>query len=65
MKVVASGIVRTGPDRVDVLLFVNRPTRNREGTTEYHDQVTVQMKDVDGTWLVDCLITQPGASCGE
>ncbi len=30
VRLVASGIVRTGPDRVDVLLFINRPTANKQ-----------------------------------
>ena len=63
VEVVASGIVRTGEDRVDVLLFINRPTTN----TEYpagvisRDQATLQMKLVDGEWLVDGLVTTPAA----
>lgn len=63
VEVVASGIVRTGDDRVDVLLFVNRPTTNKEYTEPvvYRDQVTVQMELVDGEWLVDELITTPAA----
>lgn len=63
VEVVASGIVRTGDDRVDVLLFVNRPTTNKEYTEPvvYRDQVTVQMELVDGEWLVDDLITTPAA----
>ena len=43
---VASGIVRSGEDRVQVLVFVNRPTTNKP-TTEpvvYKDQVTVTME---------------------
>lgn len=64
-EVVDSGIVRTGDDRVDVLVFVNRPTRNASGDSVSRDQVTVRMLDVGGSWLVDCLITQPGDSCGE
>ncbi|WP_232676131.1 J domain-containing protein [Nocardioides sp. R-C-SC26] len=64
-RVIASGVVRTGRDRVDVLLFVNRPTTNRQRTVEYRDQVTARMVEVSGDWLVDCLITQPGGSCGD
>jgi Mce-associated membrane protein len=62
-EVVASGIVRTGDDRVDVLLFVNRPTTNKQVTEPvvYRDQVTAQMLLVDGEWLVDDLITTPAA----
>ncbi len=62
-QVVKSGIVRTGKDRVDVLVFVNRPTRNASGDKVSRDQVTVRMLDVDGSWLVDCLITSPGGTC--
>ncbi|MFA6577152.1 MAG: DnaJ domain-containing protein [Nocardioides sp.] len=63
VEVVASGIVRTGDDRVDVLLFVNRPTTNKQDTEPvvYRDQVTAQMLLVDGEWLVDNLITTPAA----
>lgn len=59
VQVVASGIVRSGEERVDVLLFVNRPTTNKR-TPEpiiFKDQVTVQMVNVDGDWLVDGLTT--------
>lgn len=59
--VVRSGIVRSGEDRVEVLLFVNRPTTNKQTTTPvvYKDQVTVTMQKVDGDWLVDDLQTSP------
>lgn len=62
-EVVASGIVRTGDGRVDVLLFVNRPTTNKQAKEPivYRDQVTAQMLLVDGEWLVDDLITTPAA----
>lgn len=62
-EVVASGIVRTGDDRVDVLLFVNRPTTNKQEKEPviYRDQVTAQMLLVDDKWLVDDLITTPAA----
>lgn len=63
-EVVDSGIVRTGEDRVDVLVFVNRPTRNVSKDEVSRDQVTVRMLDVGGSWLVDCLITAPGGTCG-
>ena len=63
-QVVTSGIVRTGADRVDVLVFVNRPTRNAQGDDVSRDQVTVRMLDSGGRWLVDCLITEPGGTCG-
>lgn len=60
-EVVASGIVRSGQDRVDVLVFVDRPTTNRL-TPEpeiYKDQVTVTMQKVGDEWLVDNLVTSP------
>ncbi|MEO9324537.1 DnaJ domain-containing protein [Nocardioides sp. C4-1] len=61
--VLASGVVRTGEDRVDVLVFVDRPTKNAGKDTVYRDQVTLRMVDDDDRWLVDCLITQPGGTC--
>lgn len=60
-EVVASGIVRSGEDRVSVLVFVNRPTLNAS-TSEpvvYRDQVTMEMTDVGGEWLVDGMVTTP------
>ncbi|KRF37060.1 J domain-containing protein [Nocardioides sp. Soil805] len=60
-RVVASGIVRSGQDRVDVLVFVDRPTTNKltpEPET-YKDQVTVTMQKVGDEWLVDNLVTSP------
>ncbi|MBB6627281.1 hypothetical protein H5V45_08095 [Nocardioides sp. KIGAM211] len=59
--VVRSGIVRSGEDRVEVLLFVNRPTTNKQVTEPvvYKDQVTVTMQKVDGDWLVADLQTSP------
>ena len=63
-QVVDSAVVRTGDGRVDVLLFVDRPTTNRqtEEPVVYKDQVTVTMARVDGQWLVDDLATTPIAS---
>jgi Mce-associated membrane protein len=61
--VVASGIVRSGADRVQVLVFVNRPTTNKQ-TREpivYKDQVTLTMERVDGEWLVDDMTSSPVA----
>ena len=61
VDVVSSGIVRAGEDRVQVLVFVDRPTTNK-ATREpvvYKDQVTLSMQLVDGEWLVDDLITSP------
>ena len=47
-EVVASGIVRSGDDRVSVLVFVNRPTTNKQvkDPVVYKDQVTVTMQQV-------------------
>ena len=63
VEVLASGIVRTGDGRVDVLVFVNRPTTNKENKEPviYRDQATLQMQLVDGKWLVDGLLTTPAA----
>jgi len=59
----ASGIVRSGEDRVEVLLFVNRPTTNkaRPEPVVFRDQVTVTMQRVGGDWLIDDLKTSPVA----
>jgi Mce-associated membrane protein len=58
-EVVASGIVRAAGDRVQVLVFVDRPTTNKLSAepTVYKDQVTLSMQLVDGVWLVDDLVT--------
>lgn len=63
-SVVASGIVRSGTDRVQVLLFLDRPTTNKLTKTPviYKDQVTVTMAKVDGDWLIDELRTTPAQS---
>ncbi len=60
-EVLASGVVRSGVDRVQVLLFVNRPTTNKQSEEPviYKDQVTVTMVQRDGDWLVDDLETTP------
>ena len=60
-SVVASGIVRAGDDRVQVLVFVDRPTTNKLSAEPvvYKDQVTLSMQLVDGEWLVDDLVTSP------
>jgi Mce-associated membrane protein len=60
-SVVASGIVRASEDRVQVLVFVDRPTTNKlhAEPVVYKDQVTVSMQRVDGDWLVDDLTTSP------
>ena len=58
-SVVASGLVRAADDRVQVLVFVDRPTTNKLSAEPvvYKDQVTLSMQLVDGEWLVDDLIT--------
>jgi Mce-associated membrane protein len=66
-EVVASALVRSGDDRVSVLLFVNRPTTNKQTDRRsgepvvYKDQVTVTMQKVGDDWLVDDLVTSPAA----
>jgi len=59
--VIASGIVRAAEQRVQVLVFVDRPTTNRLSAEPvvYKDQVTMSMQLVDGEWLVDDLVTSP------
>jgi len=57
----ASGIVRSGEDRVQILLFVNR-TRINKASPEpvvFRDQVTVTMQKVGEDWLIDDLQTSP------
>ena len=60
-SVVASGIVRASEGRVQVLVFVDRPTTNKLNPEPvvYKDQVTLSMQLVDGTWLVDDMATSP------
>jgi Mce-associated membrane protein len=60
-EVIASGIVRATDDRVQVLVFVDRPTTNKLSAEPvvYKDQVTLSMQRVDGEWLVDDLVTSP------
>ncbi len=66
-EVVASAVVRSGDDRVSVLLFVNRPTTNKQTDRQsgepvvYKDQVTVTMQKVGDSWLIDDLVTSPAA----
>jgi Mce-associated membrane protein len=59
VEVVASGIVRSGEDRVQVLVFVNRPTTNAKTPDPVvsRDQVVVTMEKSGDTWLVDNLDT--------
>ncbi|HEX3932426.1 MAG TPA: DnaJ domain-containing protein [Nocardioides sp.] len=59
-RYVASGVVRSGTDRVDVLVFVDQVTRNKQHPkvpVVYKNQVTVTMTRVGGQWLVDDLST--------
>ena len=60
-EVVASAVVRVGDDRASVLVFVNRPTTNKQvkQPVVYKDQVTVTMQKVGDEWLVDDLVTSP------
>lgn len=60
-SVVASGIVRATAERVQVLVFVDRPTTNKLSADPvvYKDQVTLSMQLVDGEWLVDDMVTSP------
>jgi len=62
--VVASGIVRSGEDRVQVLVFVNRPTTNVQYKEPriFRDQATLTMEKVGDDWLVDNLVTDPPAA---
>lgn len=58
-ELVASAVGLIGQDRIQVLVFVNRPTLNAE-TTEPEiskDQATLTMVEVDGEWLVDDMTT--------
>jgi Mce-associated membrane protein len=62
-RYVASGVVRSGTDRVDVLVFVDQVTRNKahpDRPVIFKNQVTVTMAKVGGTWLVDDLTTSRG-----
>lgn len=65
-EVIASSIVRSASetDRVEILLFVNRPTTNKANKEPlvYKDQVTVTMEKVGEDWLVDSLKTSPAAA---
>ncbi|WP_134740079.1 DnaJ domain-containing protein [Nocardioides sp. 503] len=53
----ADAVVRSGEDHVDVLLYVNQPTSNAQGSVTFRNQVTLSMRLVDGKWLVDDLRT--------
>jgi Mce-associated membrane protein len=59
-KYLASGVVRSGTDRVDVFVLVNQVTHNKQHPkvpVTYKNQVTVSMAKVGGEWLVDGLTT--------
>jgi Mce-associated membrane protein len=58
-ELVASAVGLVGEDRIQVLVFVNRPTLNAELTEPevYKDQATLTMVEVDGEWLVDNMTT--------
>jgi len=60
-KVVASGVVRSGEDRVQVLVFVNRSRTNAQSSTplEFRDSVVMTMEQSSDEWLVDCMNTNP------
>ena len=59
----ASAIVRSGKERVDVLIFVDQLTTNKvtPQPTTYKNQVTVTMQKVGDDWLIDDLVTSPPA----
>jgi len=58
-ELVASAVGLVGEDRIQVLVFVNRPTLNADLTEPevYKDQATLTMVEVDGEWLVDDMTT--------
>lgn len=58
-----AGLTLVSPDRVQVLVFVDRPTTNKLHTKpiEYQDYVTLTMANVDGDWLVDDMETTPAS----
>ncbi len=59
-RFVSSGIVRSGTDRVDVLVFVDQVTTNKahpRSPVVFKNQATVSMAKVGGTWLVDGITT--------
>jgi Mce-associated membrane protein len=64
-KYLASGVVRTGSDRVGVLVFADQVTRNKQHPkvpVVYKFQVTMTMAKVGGQWLVDDLKTNSDRS---
>jgi Mce-associated membrane protein len=63
-ELVASAVGLIGEDRIQVLVFVNRPTLNAQLSEPeiYKDQATLTMVEVDGEWLVDDMTTTLPAS---
>jgi Mce-associated membrane protein len=60
---VSSGLVRTGADQVDVLVFVDQRTTNKQHPKTpvvYKSQATLSMVKSDGAWLIDGLTTNLG-----
>ena len=59
VQLVASAIVRAGEDRVQVLVFVNRPTLRADKTEPeiYRDQAVLTMVESGDGWLVDNMDT--------
>ena len=55
-QVVASSVTRASPKSADVLLFVNQTTTSTANNGEPQtalNRVTLDMQEVDGTWLVN------------
>jgi Mce-associated membrane protein len=64
-KYLASGVVRSGAGRVDVLVFVNQVTFNKQHPKTpviYKNQATVTMEKVGNDWLVDNMVTSQQGS---
>ena len=64
VEVIASGVVRSGDERVQVLVFVNRPTirKDQAEPTTYRDQAVLTMVESGDEWLVDDMSTNQLAS---
>lgn len=60
---VDAGVVHVSSDRVQVLLFVDRPTTNAKTSKPipYQNYVTLTMAYEGGRWLVDDMTTTPGS----
>lgn len=58
-EVIASGIVRSGVDRVQIFLLVDQARTNKDKLTPdvFKNWVTVSMQKVDGDWLVEDMST--------